>query len=296
MRPIPEELIKHLEWTPGSELPTVLPGPSPDDSIDALIRRARIFFSDKRDDSLPSLPVGVADALEKAVLTMPNGTIASLPYLVAGKAKAGMRSYLWRKEELTALSEEDYGIDRRGKILYRGQRIVIVIHGGGILTHESIRQEYRAGQNEFFAKLSDEEFDGLLDGILPSGEKIRLYSTDDIRGGIPNPFGRFAVWLPYEIAIEGSENLAEEDFIKNDLVVARAGTLEYLGDYFRKAMVKKHFWERERRLRNMHYVSLDLAQPRGSLLHVWDDSRGFSHKRLRGPGTFVGVNFQVDKQ
>ena len=48
-------------------------------------------------------------------------------------------------ELFTALSEENAGIDKNGKLAKAGEEVVLVLHGGGILTPERIRQAYSEG-------------------------------------------------------------------------------------------------------------------------------------------------------
>ena len=216
---IPYELIKHLEWTPGQEVPQ-MPAPMPAMqsvlSIDELVKNGKEFYSEEK-DSEGKHYIGVAVALQQAYDEMGSGAvIASMPYLIAGKAKAEKNknaeksNYLWQNW-FTALSEENAGIDKNGKLAKAGEEVVLVLHGGGILTPERIRQAYSEGltpQNA--AKYSDDEFNGLLKGILPSGESINLYTVDDVKRGIPEPFGRYAVWMPAEAAKTTASNWHKE--------------------------------------------------------------------------------------
>ena len=167
--------------------------------IEALVKNGSQFYSEEKDSE--GRYIGVAAALQKAYDKMGNdAVIASMPYLIAGKANADKKNYLWQNW-FTALSEENAGIDKRGKLVRAGEEIVITLHGRGILTPERIRQAYSEGltpQNA--AKYTDDEFDNLLKGVLPSGESIELYNVDDVKKGIPEPFGRYAVWMPAEAA------------------------------------------------------------------------------------------------
>ena len=79
----------------------------------------------------------------------------------------------------------------------------------------------------------------MLKGILPSGESINLYTVDDVKRGIPEPFGRYAVWMPAEAAKTTASNWhKKKEFMENPLVIARAGTLEHIEAYFEKAKHK----------------------------------------------------------
>lgn len=252
-------------------------------SIDALINRGREFYSDKKDSNRKY--IGLAVALQDAVEQMgSDGIIATMPYLIAGKAKAGKKNYLWKKW-LTALSEEYAGIDKNGRLAGKGEAIVLTVHGSGILTANRIMLAYSEGltpQNA--AKLTDEEFNNLLNGVLPSGESISLYTVDDIKNGIPEPFGRYAVWMPAETA-KSSGYHSKSDFMGNELVIARAGTLEYLDAYFEKA---KHISNNN--VGDWHkFGEIDFHQPQGRALFVNGDYDGLNGGGLGGSGRFVGV-------
>jgi hypothetical protein len=292
---IPRDLIKHLEWVPGQQTPqkpVVNPTPTPQpvqqrtSSIDALIKNGKEFYSEQKDGK--GNYIGVAIALQEAYDQMgSDGIIATLPYLIAGKAQADKRSYLWQKW-FTGLSEENAGIDKNGSLVSRGNGIILSLHGGGILTADRIRQAYSEGltpQNA--AKFTDDEFDNLLRGVLPNGESINLYTVDDIvKGNIPDPFGRYAVWMPAETAKGTNSGYhKKKGFMENPLVIARAGTLEHLEKYFDKAK------DSDGDVGCYHkFGEIDFRQPQGRVLFV--DGYYFG---LRGDidldnnGRFVGV-------
>ena len=88
---IPYELIKHLEWVPGQEVPQ-MPAPMPAMqsvlSIDEIVKNGKEFYSEEK-DSEGKHYIGVAVALQQAYDEMGSvAVIASMPYLIAGKAKA----------------------------------------------------------------------------------------------------------------------------------------------------------------------------------------------------------------
>ena len=272
-RIIPRELIKHLEWTPGQQpppKPAVNPTPQPVPqrtvSIDALVNNGRVFYSAEQDAN--GRYIGVAVALQDALNEKgSDGIIATMPYFIAGKAQADASNYLW-KNWFTALTEENAGIDKKGKLVGRGKPVILTLHGGGLLTPERVKQAYREGltpQNA--AKFTDDEFDHLLNGVLPSGESINVYTVDDLKRGIPDPFGRYAVWMPAETATAKSSGYqSKSDFLNNELVLARVGTLEYLDAYFEKAQHPKNH-----NLGNWHqFGEIDFHQPQGRLLFLND--------------------------
>ncbi|MFH1065414.1 MAG: hypothetical protein V1734_02835, partial [Nanoarchaeota archaeon] len=84
---IPYELIKHLEWVPGQEVPqmpapiTAKPAMQNVRSIDELVKKGKEFYSEEK-DSEGKHYIGVAVALQQAYDEMgSNAVIASMPYL-----------------------------------------------------------------------------------------------------------------------------------------------------------------------------------------------------------------------
>jgi len=287
-----ERFIKNTGWVPGQGIPETVnssvynPVQQKWFSIDDLVTNGKPFYSDKRDSK--GNRIGVAVALEQALDYIgSDGVVASMPFLIAGKSQADASNYLW-KDWFTALSEEDVGIDKRGKFVKAGNPVVVTVHGGGILTPDRIMQAYNeglSGQNA--AKLRDEEFDNLLNGILPSGESIELYDIDDVKkASIPNPFGRYGVVMDFETAkSKPSGYHSKTDFMNNELVIARAGTLEYLDNYFEKAK------RSEGKVGNWHRLNeIDYHQAQGRVLFLNINYNGLSgYINLNYDGRFVGV-------
>ena len=285
---IPRNLIQHLEWTPRQpqpELPRIVT-PTAQElifTIDDLINRGQPFYSDKQDSQnrYIGVPIAMREALAHASV---NGAVASMPYHIAGKAKADKNNYLW-KDWFTALSEENVGIDKQS-----GKPVVIVVHGGGILTPDRIEQAYAEGltpQNA--ARYTENEFDELLKGKLPTGDSIDLYTVDDVRKGrIPNLFVRYGVMLDLETAkaVKYDHKHQKGEFVENPLVLARVGTKEHLDSYFEKA---KH--SSQNYVHNWHrFAEIDPQQPQGRVLFLYDSCSGLSgDSGLNNDGRFVGV-------
>jgi len=291
---IPRELIKHLEWVPGQQTPQkslVVPTPviqpvqQRTGSIDELIKNGKEFYSEQKDSK--GNYIGVAVALQEAYNAMgSDGIIASMPYLIAGKSQADKKNYLW-KNWFTANTEEDVGIDVNGLYVSKGKPVLITLHGGGILTPERIKQAYKEGLTEQnAAKLLQEDIDLILQsGTLPSGEKIPVYSFDILKSGISDPFGRCAVITDFEkVKSLESKQFKKKEFMENPLVLARAGTLEYLEKYFDKAKDSDGVgcWHR--------FNQIDINQPQGRVLFVSYDYGGLlGYDNLNYDGRFVGV-------
>lgn len=256
-------------------------------TIEDLVNRGNDDFY-STDKNAQGINVGISISLRKTLKYFGSeGVVASMPYLIGGLSIANTDNFL-RKNWHTALSEEDVGIDKKGKFVGKGKPILIVEHGGGILLPDRIDKAYTDGltpQNA--ARFTPKEFDDLLEGVLPSGERIVLYSVNDVKEGkVKNPFGRYAVWLPFETAKTTNSGWHNKhDFINNDLVIARAGTTKYLNNYFEKV---KH---NDRTVGNWHrFNEIDPNVPQGRVLFVDDNCSGLNgDSNLNGSGRFGGV-------
>jgi hypothetical protein len=295
---IPRNLIQHLEWRPGQEPPTPPANPISQStqnisSIDNLVNNGRKFYSNEKDSD--NNYIGLRVALQKAINEMGSeGIISSLPYLIAGKAQADKSSnYLW-KDWFTALSEEHVVVDSAGKFTNAGNSLVVVVHGQGIFTPERIQQAYDEGlTSQNAAKLNDDEVIDLLDGKLPNRESIELYTVDDVKSGnIPEPFGRYGVVVDFDIAKNKSSGYHNKsNFMDNEIVIARAGTLEHLDSYFEKARGASN------NVGNWHrFTEIDPTQAQGRVLYLDINDNGlYGNINLSGDGRFVGVAPEVPR-
>tara|TARA_Y100000034_G_scaffold14568_1_gene15281 strand:- start:5 stop:931 length:927 start_codon:yes stop_codon:yes gene_type:complete len=295
---IPRDKVRHLEWKPGQEVPPGpnfsrpstpprTPNPSISFTIDNILNNGKHFYNADKDSD--NNYIGVAVALKQALefASENNGSIASLPYLIAGKSKSDNDNYLW-KDWFTALTEENIGIDKKGKFVSAGKPVVVTVHSGGILTHERIMRAYKEGLTEQnAAKYTEDEFNNLLEGRLPSGESISLYTLDDIKNNnIPDPFARYGIVLDFETAKSKSSGYhSKSDFMNNELVIARAGTLDYLDEYFEKAK------RSQGKVGNWHKLNeIDHNQPQGRVLFLSDRCYGLvGNFSLDFNGLFVVV-------
>ncbi len=259
-------------------------------TIADLVNNGKAFYSNQKDND--GKDIGVADSLKRALeYAGKEGVVASLPYLIAGKAKAGNDNYLWRNWS-TALSEEDIGVDKKGKFVKAGKPVVIIVHGGGILDYNKMIKAYIQGLiGKNVARYADNEFNALLNGILSGNQKIQMYTIDDVRkGNIEEPFGMYAVALDFEAAKATKSGwFKKKEFMENPLVLARAGTLDYLEEYFNKAKVVDETVGNRHRLKE-----IDPQVPQGRFLFVGGRCDGGyggldGGSVLDNDGRFVGV-------
>ena len=176
-------------------------------------------------DAHVGVPVSLENCLKWAGDN--NGVVATIPFLVAGLSVAQADNYL-RQRWHTAYSEEFSGIDTEG-VYKKGKPVVIVQHGIELLLPDRIRKAYNDGlTSQNGAKLTPDEWKKVLQAKNP------LYTVQDVREGkVKNPFGCYRVVLGFDEAKATSSGYQDKDtFVNNDLVIARAGTLEYIEQYF----------------------------------------------------------------
>ncbi|MDP3989734.1 MAG: hypothetical protein Q8Q01_00845 [archaeon] len=283
-RIIPRELIKHLEWTPGqtppaqpiaNPIPIVNPVQTSPFSIDDIMN-GKTFYDG-------SMPKALRQAIEYAGS---SGIVANMPEFVAAKAKAEKSHAFWQNW-YTVLTEENIGIDKKGSFYTRGEPVLVVMHGGGILTPDRIQQAYDEGLISNSAKYRNEEFDALLEGRLLDGTSFPLYRLEDIKDGRSNLPHQFGVVLPYKTAQDTKSGYHQKKpFLENPLVLARtAGSHDYLEAFYEKAKAS------DGDLGNYHpFSGRDATIPQGRVLFV--DSAGgglFGGSGLGSGGRFVGV-------
>ena len=147
-------------------------------NVDDLINNGQPFYSDQKDgDKYVGLPIALEQALNHAGT---NGYVATMPELIAAKLKAGKNHNFW-KNWFTTHTEENIGIDKKGRFYSANEPVLVIVNGGGILTPERIKQAYAEDLIDNSARYTEEEFDNLLDGNLLDGSSIKLHSLEDIR-------------------------------------------------------------------------------------------------------------------
>ncbi|MBI4447412.1 hypothetical protein HY643_00375 [Candidatus Woesearchaeota archaeon] len=255
-----------------------------DKRIADLLALGKTFFSEKIDRYGDC--VGVADALRQALdYAGKDGFVASMPEMIAAKVKVDKSHEFWQKW-YAFYSEEDMGIDKKGLFGKKGEAVLVVVHGGGILTPDRIEKAYAEGLVDSSAKYRNKEWGNLLEGRLPNGEAINLYSLDDLKKETPK-ISKFGVVMPYEVAqLTKSGWHTKKEFVENPLVIARNGGLENLEAYFDKAK------NSDLMLANFHpFKSWNPNQTQGRLLFLNDCEGDLGGGcGLDYDGRFVGVS------
>ena len=225
------------------------------------------------------------DALDNALKSVVEEFVLTLPEILVAKINVGRDHHLWQNW-VTAYTEENIGIDKNGLHYKKGTAVLITVHGGGLLTPQRIRQAYDNGLINGSAKYTQEEFDTLLSGQLPTGEKIKIFKYEQIEKGVENLPHRYAIVTTYDLVKDlKSGYYKREQFVSNPLAISRAGGKELLGKYHDLAK------RSDEDLGCYHpFSGRDPSQPQGRLLFVDFTDYGLGGSNdLVNYGRFVGV-------
>jgi hypothetical protein len=246
-------------------------------SIEDIIKNGNTFYDSK-------IPVALKQALDYATV---GGIVVTMPELIAAKVKAAKTHDFW-KNWYSVQTEENIGLDKKGKYYKKNDPVLVIVNGGGILTPDRIDKAYadKNGMIDGSAKYDDKEFDNLLDGKLPDNTSIQIYRFDEIKKGIKSLPHKFGVVMPYSMAQGTSSGYYQKaGFISNPLVIARAGGIENLEKYYDLAKNK------EGNLGSYHpFGGRDASTPSGRLLFLGSSYYGLNgYDSLNFDGRFVGV-------
>src|SRR3989338_11637526 len=278
--------LNKLAESPAGGYPKTDPEPSQSNThfgVDAILN-GRSFYSDAKDNKGKYL--GAAVALKEAITYAGKNGIVTLPEFLAAQVKTGEDHDFW-KQWYTVHTEENIGIDDKGLFYKKKEPVLVVVHGGGILTPDRIQQAYREGLVNNSAKYTPEEFNSLLEGKLSDGTSLDLYSFEDIKKGVSGLPHQFGVVMPYKTAKETtSGSHKKKAWIKNPLVIARNGGTQNLEDYFDKAK------DSNGDLGNYYsFDGRDATTPQGCVLFVNNYDNGLSGDfNLYNYARFVGVS------
>jgi hypothetical protein len=190
---------------------------------------AAIFF----DSYLP-------DALRRACeYARDDGYVASLPQLLHARTNAPYDNIIWNTW-FNPNSEESV------LTTPRGNRVLATVHGGGIFgTPDRFEKLFRASTDRssavgftglFAGKITEREAHDVLDGKLPDGTDIPVFSLEEFLRGVSNLPRRYAVIMDFETAKKCRSGYEAFDDLKDDpLMMVRAGGVEAAAAYLDKA-------------------------------------------------------------
>lgn len=190
--------------------------------------QAAIFFE-------PHIPSALRRALNYAG---DQGFVASMPQLMHARANAPYHNIIWNTW-FTANSEES--LIRTPQ----GSHVVAAVHGGGIFsTPERFERSFHADLDrsnpegltgQTAAKISAKEARDVLQGRLPDGTEIPVYSFGEFQRGIANLPMRYGVILDFELARKSKRGYERFEVLKEDPnMIVRAGGRAPLAAYLDK--------------------------------------------------------------
>ena len=185
------------------------------------------------------------DALRRALeYAGDDGFVASMPQLLHARANALDDNEIWNIRSFASNSEENVVRTRRGN------HVVVAVHGGGIFASpERFRTLYHASTSRcselgftglFGARISETEAQGLLDGKVPDGHEMPVFSFREFENGVSDLPRRYAVVLDFDTARSSSNGNASFDALEDDpLMIVRAGGAEAAAAYLDRARNRK---------------------------------------------------------
>jgi len=221
---------------------------------------AAIFF----DSYLP-------DALRRALdYAGGDGYVASLPALLRARANAPFDNIIWNTW-FSPNSEESLLTTPQGNL------VVVTVHGGGIFgSPDRFEKLFRADTSRcsevsftglFAAKITVREARDLLQGHLPNGSQIPVFSFDEFSRGVADLPRHYAVVMDFDMAKNCSSGYEKFDDLKEDpLMIVRAGGVEAAAKYLDKARSRHN----TATMGSWHPFNsiLDLDQPQTRVPHL----------------------------
>ena len=146
-------------------------------------------MKDKKMEATIIFETHLPDALRQAIeYAGDDGFVASMPQLLLARANADYDNEIWNNWFFTSNSEESVVTTSQGN------RVVVTVHGGGIfatperfrkLYHSNVSRHCKGGFTGLFAaKISDREASDVVDGKLPDGTELPVFSFDEFRRGV----------------------------------------------------------------------------------------------------------------
>ena len=247
-----------------------------------MVRQGRVTIDDEHaadsfyDDSLPTaFRAAQARALEIGT------SVKSMPEVLVLRRKAPFTNPVWSRW-YTCVSEEDVGTTEQGN------KVMIEVHGGGILTPERIETAYQRGlKKQHMAYLEEYELRNLLKGKLADGVEIPVYSFTDFRNGIKDRPRRYAVVMDYDTAKNSASGCPSVESLRDNAVfIVRNGGVVEANAFLDKVM------QRYTNYGNWHsFNAINADSAVGCLLTVTENNTGLRDSGLNRIGCFlVGVH------
>jgi len=220
----------------------------------------------------PHIPTALQRALACAG---DDGFVASLPQLFHARANADYDNIIWNTW-FTSNSEECVVTTKQGN------HVVVAIHGGGILgTSNRFERSLYADQDrsnpegltgQGAAKITEQETRDILEGKLPDGSEIPVYSFDEFREGIKDLPMHYGVILDYELARKTEKGFTPFDVLKDEPnFIVRAGGVEAAAKYLDKFQARHN----TKLMGNFHpFNHIDQDQPQSRIIFLAGNKGG----------------------
>ena len=204
-----------------------------------------------------------------------DGYIASMAQLLHARTNASYDNEIWNNW-FTSNSEESIITTPQGN------RVLVAVHGGGIfakadrfdkLHYTSVCRTNPIGfTGKFAAKITVQEAHDVLEGKLPDGSQIPVYSYDEFKLGIADLPRRYAVVTDMDLARKSPSGYSTFDVLKDDpLMIVRAGGVDAAAAYLDKAR-DRHNTEM---MGNFHpFETIDLDQPQTTIMFLGGNEGG----------------------
>ena len=243
------------------------------------------------------------DALKRALeYAGDDGYVASMPQLLHARVNADYDNEIWNTWFFTSNSEESLATTKQGN------PVAVMTHGGGIFaTPERFRKLYLSSVNRssktgftglFGAKISQREARYMVEGKLPDGTEIPVFSFNELKRGISNLPRRYVIVMDFDMARTSKRGYASFDELKADpLMIARAGGVEAAAAYLDKA---QGYYKTEV-MGNWHrYNDMNPDQPQTYIQFLFDCLGGASEKvdpasRLQGDSDSWYTHYRVSR-
>ena len=195
---------------------------------------AAVFF----DSYLPS-------ALQRALeYAGDDGFVASLSQLLHARANASYDNIVWNTW-FNPNSEENLLTSPQGN------RVIVTVHGGGIFaSSDRFDQLFRASTDRlsevgftglFAGKITEQEARGALEGRMPDGAEIPIFSFNEFKLGIDKLPRRYGVVTDFETAKNSACGYVSFDDLRDDpVMIVRAGGVAAAAAYLDKAQARNN--------------------------------------------------------
>ncbi|MBW2988912.1 hypothetical protein KY358_01200 [Candidatus Woesearchaeota archaeon] len=226
--------------------------------------------------------VDLALGLEKIIEWANRGTVSvTAPYLVAAKHNA-LEYHQFNQNCYTTLTEIVIGLDTKGLFVGKNEGIVMVLHRDVLVTPEIVRSHVQ--ENREYVGYTQEQIDGLIQSDR------RLFHIDDIkRGKNDDPFGDYAVVIPFNDLNLKSGLYNEKGFINHPVVLGILGGQQYAHCYFNGTAVMR---SGELKLSFQHKLgTADPMNPTGYFVHIASDVHGIlCNRNLKSGCLFIATS------